>query len=160
MSKARYLEFIQTTPSPRSSLPHLTPQTRTPYLDSPLLPHAPALPHLIPVQSLARESFTTATLLISQQRCAFPIFANNSSTWKWLLAKKSWKSHCGREEKQEAADREGENPLQLEEVRAREKLSYTGCYLVSAADSYSEAILNGWDGEYTHRMTTPTWRSP
>jgi hypothetical protein len=69
----------------------------------------------------------TSELLIGQQGRTLTILADNLATGEGVASKKTRHADRKREDEQEATDGEGEDPLELEEVRACEELADAGC---------------------------------
>ena len=66
-----------------------------------------------------------AHLLIRQQRRPLPILAHNLSPGERIAAQQSRDADCKREHEEQPANREGEDPLQLQDGQLAEELAHT-----------------------------------
>jgi hypothetical protein len=86
-------------------------------------------PNPIPFPSTHHPRFQSPfPSIISQQWRPLTILADDLTPREWIATQKSWKTNRRSNHEKQAANREGKDPLELEEVGFGQELAYTGRY--------------------------------
>jgi hypothetical protein len=86
---------------------------------------------------------SSSNLLISQQRCPLLILTHDGAPRNQVPAQQAWHANSERQHKQQPTDRKRKDPLELEQVRFRQKLAHARCYILVSRPS----LVDNGDGQ-------------